>query len=253
MNKENSNNKITKVSFGGEDFLESDYSEHWPEEWKITKFKTYPRFPRTPLKDFNLEESIDLGNVLVNRNSNGIGLQKELNVEILSKLLFNSLGMKSHLPHYDGGKSKRFYASAGGALYPIETYVIVAKRMQGLDIGLYHYDVLNNCLSRMWDIPENSKFTLFKEKNNSSVFLVLTSIVGRSQIKYGELAYRFSYIETGIALQNLSLLATSFGVANCILNHDDYLLESLLDIDGENEFVTGFFALDFEELKYGKK
>lgn len=212
----------------------------WPEEWKRIEYKEYQRFRKVPLNPGGF--SGGLIDSLEKRNSLGKDAIAKLNLRILSSILHYSCGKRE-------GSNKRFYPSAG-ARYPLEVYVIINKNLEDLQEGVYHYNVGINALEFMWKQRGETKQFLgfYKEKNDSDAFIIATSVIERSSRKYGELAFKYSYIETGALLQNVLLLSTALGISNSICNHDDFVLEESLDIDGVNEFVAGVVALGFRQI-----
>lgn len=214
----------------------------WPESWIRIDYKKYSRFLQQGLRtNLNLVD-LHFRNILVNRNSFGEGLQEDLNFEQVSNLLYLGAGKKPN--------QRRNYASAGGR-YPLEVYLLVNKDILDLKQGVYHYNVEDNCLEYMWEnFKKNYVFCIPQDKNQSSIYIVTTAIIERTSRKYGRLAMKHVYLETGILMQNFSLLAAEMNIAHSILNADDFLLEELLDIDGYSEFVTGFLAVGFSMKKF---
>lgn len=215
--------------------------DSWPESWKKIEYKEYRRFPKI-LLEFTEMQSIQLKEVLDKRNSVGMNQEKEVSFSVLSNILNYSGGIK------EKGES-RFYPS-GGARFPLEMYLFANEDVEGLKKGIYHYNVKENCLEFMWEGEESGENYIApgNEKWKAKVYIVITSVIERSSRKYGELAFKYSYLETGALMQNILLLATAHGVSNSIVNFDDTKIEKELEIDGETEFVTGVVAIDFEKI-----
>jgi len=240
------NSKIVKVSFSDAEYLADDYNKNWPKEWVDIYYKKYPRFLQIKLSlESDLDFEVNIKKVLLNRESHKMIGKGTLSLESLSEIIYFSCGMKKYYRVDLLDRINRYYPS-GGRRYPIEVYIVVRQEVHGLKKGVYHFNVLENTFEYLWQVDEVSKFTPYKKKDGAKVMIVLTSVIGRNAVKYGDLSYKFSYIETGLILQNLTLMATSYEISNSIVNHDDYMLEELLDIDGETEFVTGQIALDFK-------
>lgn len=68
-------------------------------------------------------------------------------MEGLSILLKYSCGITRRTPEGDGRRAQ----PSGGARYPIETYCLIVKPGKGLEPGLFHYNVKNHYLERLWD------------------------------------------------------------------------------------------------------
>jgi SagB-type dehydrogenase family enzyme len=130
--------------------------------------------------------------------------------------------------------------ASGGALYPLELYV-VAFKVDGLDPGVYHYGVETGHL----DIVKPGEYlAAFKnvvysdgiDADHASLAIVVTAAFRRNTIKYLDRGYRMILMEAGEAAQNLCLVATSMDLGACLLGgfNDDQLSE-FLDIDGVDE------------------
>lgn len=127
-------------------------------------------------------------------------------------------------------------APSGGALYPLELYV-VARLVDGLDPGLYHFDPLRNCLERLpRQCPEAELEALspYGELLRSCAALIATTAMfWRSRFKYGARAYRFTLLEAGHVAQNMLLAVAALGLAGVpIGGFYDRAVDSLLGVDG---------------------
>jgi len=217
-------------------------SSSWPEEWKTIHFKKYMRFPVIPLpvvKDI----PDTLSKVILARSSRRDFLNT-LTLSDLSSLLYYGLG-EVHNAEL-GGKGTRAYAS-GGALYPLEGYVLLFKEMEGLEPGVYHYNVNTHDLSFIYkkkiDKELFEKMVIYDFSHNAHFAILLTAVIGRSYPKYKEHAYRFALIEAGEISQNLALVSAALDVDSVsigVLSSD--IVEELLDIDGTDElFLHSLF------------
>lgn len=139
------------------------------------------------------------------------------------------------------GTAQRTYPS-GGALYPIETYLVVSKE-GGVGPGVFHYNPTDHALERLWDLPANIEaedlVTRPDERLHASALVVLTSLWERSAGKYGDFAYVLALLEAGHVSQNLLLAATALGLGTRpIAAFDEPALETLLDLDAMREQVV---------------
>jgi len=130
-------------------------------------------------------------------------------------------------------------APSAGALYPIETYSF-AKNVDGLERGLYHYNVKSHLLEKL-DAGDFS-FSLAKACLGQEMLLsaaaifVWSGIFFRSKWKYKQRAYRYVYLDCGHIAQNLALCASALGLGSCQVGafYDDEL-NDILGLDGEQE------------------
>ncbi|MFH0714710.1 MAG: SagB/ThcOx family dehydrogenase, partial [Candidatus Diapherotrites archaeon] len=80
--------------------------------------------------------------------------------------------------------------------------------------------------------------------SDASAILLITSVIGRSQIKYGLKSLKFSFIEAGHLGQNVLLYATKLDIGACaICGYDGQKAEKLLGIDGLSEGIVYVIAL----------
>lgn len=227
----------TRFCFDEHKKLEESF---WPLNWIKIFFKTYPRFPKVKIE---LSQNKDnLVETLFKRESIREFTDVPLSFLDVSEIIYFSVGLKEKKESYD--QTRRFYPSAG-ARYPIETYLI-ANNIDSLPMGLYHFSVKNNELEELLkkDIREESKEIFGREiGENNPNFLILSSVMSRSEAKYGTSAYRFSLIECGHIGQNIALLAARKEIGCCSLGgFDDERLSKLLDF-GEDEIPLYAFVL----------
>lgn len=215
-------------------FVEPPPSE-WPEEWKTTYYKSYPRFEAHPLPHPHTDTN--LATLLSARKSERQHTKKGLDLQTLSNLLFCACG---EVPASEK-KNRRVYAS-GGARYPLETYVILRRSSDdALTPGVYHYNVQNHTLEYLWS-EKAAQPPLFTNEwgEDADAIVVLTAIFRRSTAKYGERGYRFVYFDAGAILQNLYLFAAeheTVKVTGCSGTNDD-IIEALLRLNTDYESLV---------------
>lgn len=219
----------------------NDDPQKWPESWKKMYFKTYPRFKSIHLNSFVLDDLIKL---IHTRRSERAFTNKPITQKKLSYLLYSSAG----LIHLDGNydNTRRPYPSAG-ARYPLEIYPIILN-VAGLNKGLYHYNVRDNVLELL--LKENLSSWISQAFGGqdwllkSSVIFIITGVLDRSRIKYGDRGYRFTLIEAGHLGQNVCLFATKLGLGTCALGgYVDSEIDKLLDLHLTKEFTLYAIAI----------
>ena len=226
------NNKALKTN---------DDPKHWPESWKKIHFKTYPRLEKFPLNPVVSDELIKL---VHSRRSKRKFNNTPISMKKLSYLLYASSGLIYFGGNYDN--TRRPYPSAG-ARYPLEIYPIILNVTE-LDRGIYHYNVRNNMLELL--CKENLSSWISKTFGGqdwllqSSTIFIITGVLDRSRIKYGERAYRFSLIEAGHVGQNICLFAVKLGLGTCALGgYIDFEIDKLLDLQHTKEFTLYAIAI----------
>jgi SagB-type dehydrogenase family enzyme len=198
-----------------------------------TGFKRYIYAPRVALPDPRAAGTESVWDIMTSRRSVRSYSGRDIDLQCVSDLAFYALGTPD--------KGKRRCVPSGGGLYPLELYV-VAARVERLPAGLYHYDPRSHELCDLGraDCLASVKRAVFipEAMDNAAAVFVLTAVFGRSKIKYGERAYRFSLLEAGHVMQNICLAATALRLGACPVGgfvDDD--MNDLLDVDGVEEAV----------------
>ncbi|MBN1291326.1 MAG: SagB/ThcOx family dehydrogenase [Candidatus Latescibacteria bacterium] len=111
-------------------------------------------------------------------------------------------------------------APSGGALYPLETYV-VAGNVTGLSSGLYRYIPQDHRLIEVkkGDIREGLSAASLGQNcvRSAPVSFVFSSVWQRITKKYGERGKRYAIIEVGHAAQNIYLQAVSLNLGTVVV------------------------------------
>lgn len=219
-------------------------SDNWPESWKIQEYKVYPRFPKIPLSDMPIQKLPANFFHLVSkrRSERDYGANQSLLIDEIAVLLRYSCGI-SERKVFPG----RAQPSAGER-FPIEMYIFVLVPGKNLPAGLYHYDVKSHRLDvlRQNVLTKEDIRRLFRFEwvEKASAVLVMTTVFGRNQIKYGDRGYRYILIEAGHIGQNISLVSLALDLKCCALGGTrDQDIEEFLDIDGINESVVYAFSI----------
>jgi SagB-type dehydrogenase family enzyme len=131
---------------------------------------------------------------------------------------------------------------SGGSMHPVEAYV-VARNVEGLSAGFYHYNAADHRLELLKSGATSGKVTRLLANQwwyGSAAFVVfLTAVFARTRWKYDYArAYRAVLIEAGHLCQTFCLTATSLGLAPfCTMAFADSKIEKSLGIDGISESV----------------
>lgn len=131
---------------------------------------------------------------------------------------------------------------SGGVCHPIELYV-VARDVQGLGPGLYHYAADRHALERLRRGASERRIREYVPHSGyfarASAVVLLTAVFGRQLWRYAySRAYRAALIEVGHVCQTFCLAATSLGLAPfSVMALADSVIERDLGIDGITESV----------------
>jgi SagB-type dehydrogenase family enzyme len=134
---------------------------------------------------------------------------KPVTVEALAEMLFFSAGLTRRMRF----GSEQYYmraASATGALYPIELYVI-SSRVKGLDPGVYHFNPLEFTLVRLRQGDWSSEAAAAIGESHQSTLIVFTSLAWRNAWKYEARSYRHWFWDAGVIIANLLAICSSEG------------------------------------------
>jgi SagB-type dehydrogenase family enzyme len=202
-------------------------------------YKTYDGTPvfDLPRSDYS-DNSTPIGAVMALRRSKRNFLSDALTLDDLGFLLWATQGITAEMPGY-----QLRTAPSAGALYPIETYLVV-RAVEGLPEGIYHLDVRG---FRLEQLKEGSFCDKAWESAHQQEMVRLAAVnffwsarLERCVCKYFERAYRYIYEDVGHISQNLQLAATaldSVGAAVIGAYLDD-LACNLLDLDIAEEPVV---------------
>ncbi len=206
-------------------------------------YKLYPNLPRVKLPAI---EGIDqngrtFDEVLSSRRSVRDFADLELDLDDLSKILHQSYGITGELPGKGGFRQDLRSAPSAGALYPAEIYIAVRK-VAGVEPGIYHYNVPHHEIELL--IPGDPTEKIFEVccgqeyVRQTSIVVLISGVLARTKLKYGERGYRYALLDIGHLGQNLYLSCASLELAvmtTCGFFDDE--ANKLLRIDGVDEAV----------------
>jgi SagB-type dehydrogenase family enzyme len=196
------------------------------------RYKAYPDAQRITLPDPHGYRGLSLEEAIETRRSIRDYGDEPLLLEELSRLLHAGQGITAPRRGFRA-------APSAGALYPIETYVVVHD-VVGLEPGLYHYAILDHGLEQLQTRNLRGVITIAgigqEMLGQAQVCFVLSAIFQRLRWRYRERTYRYALLEAGHIGQNLYLAATSMGLGACAVGAflDDEL-NDLLGLDGQGE------------------
>lgn len=161
-----------------------------------------------------------------------------LDLADLACVLEESYGVK-HI----SGLGNRRNSPSGGALYPLDLFV-VSKNVEGLPEGaLRHFDPYRHGLADLGcvaDIESIEKASLIPDvAQNASAFILISGMFWRSRFKYSQRALRFCLMEAGHVAQNLLLTSTGLGLKSRLFGGfiDDKINDALPDHNGVDDSV----------------
>ena len=139
-----------------------------------------------------------------------------------------------------------------GATHSFETYLFI-MHVEGLKNGVYRYYPLEHKLLFMFELNEIDKkideITLeqpfvpnFTKK--AAVLFAWSTIPYRSEWKFDITAHKKILIDIGHVCQNLYLAGESLDLGTCAIGiYDQKMIDNLLELDGDEEFVVYLAAI----------
>jgi len=140
-------------------------------------------------------------------------------------------------------------APSGGARHPFETY-IVARNVEGLKPGIYHYLPLENVGEKKvaleyvsdFDDYDNRMSAMLAEQKwacDAPAIIFYSCVAYRAEWRYSHMAHRVVLIDLGHVGQNFMLSATAMGMGSCLMaafNQD--LCDEALGLDSYEEYTV---------------
>lgn len=172
----------------------------------------------------------------------------------ISDCLLFSMAITAILEDAEIGDLPVKMTPSGGARNPYEAYVC-ARRVEGLEPGVYHYSAVERAFEQVRPAPLPSFNSLIGDQpwgDNAAALIFLVADFARPMWKYhSPMAYRVVMIEAGHIAQNIMLVATKYGLhANPTgaLNAD--AVEATLGVSGVTKTVVYCLAIGHAE-SYG--
>jgi SagB-type dehydrogenase family enzyme len=183
---------------------------------------------------------------ITNANHNISGLD----IRSLAEILYFSAGITREV-RYSYGKYYMRAASATGALYPIELYVVCDDISTDLSAGVYHFSPADFSLTKIRE-GRYKKFlasaTAYNQSvANSAISIIFTSVAWRNAWKYQTRSYRHWFWDSGVIAANL--LATTYAIrlpARIIMGFLDDDISRLLSLEDEREAPIAIAAIGKE-------
>ncbi len=231
---------MTRPKIGDAFQSETKYQRgHMPRgrlDWasKPAVYKRYPSAPKITLSTPQVEGGAPLWDVIRRRRSARRFDNEPLHESELSQLLWAAQGITG-----TNRKQGLRTAPAAGALYPVETYLVI-HAVEEIEAGVYHYGVESHELDqlKMGDFQMEIAAAALDQEIAAwaSAVFVWTALFERSKWKYKQRAYRYVYLDAGHIAQNVALGAVALGLGSCQVAalYDDEV-NALLGVDGVNE------------------
>jgi SagB-type dehydrogenase family enzyme len=207
-------------------------------------YKTYPTADRVALPEPRSRDGPSAARAIAGRRSSRSYSAQPMTLAELSDVLFLTTGISA-----DRWGNARRTAPSSGALYPIETYLVV-HNVEGVERGVYHYAIQDHELERVraGDMRERVVDQAIEQEflGACGIVIFLTQILQRMRPKYQDRSYRYGLLEAGHIGENGYLAAASLGLGACGVGAfmDDQINE-MLGVDGIEEAAVYMLAVGY--------
>lgn len=208
---------------------------------KPRPFKVYLDLPSIPLpQDFSIPAQDTLACVrsISPPKKNLEQPQPTMDIRTLAQLLFFSAGITREMK-FDTGTYYMRAASATGALYPIELYVL-CQNIPGLAAGVYHFCPGSFSLTQLRSGDFRKELAVLAGDNNSILAspatIAFTSLAWRNAWKYTTRSYRHWFWDSGVIAANLLAVSISAGFKpSLVMGFVDSKVNDLLLLEQKKE------------------
>jgi SagB-type dehydrogenase family enzyme len=188
--------------------------------------------------------SVELISAIENRKSHRHFKEEPLTLEELSFLLWSTQGIRKKSDEVNAFRN----VPSAGCRHALETYLCVLNVM-GLEMGIYRYLPIEHQLlvvSRDKNLSDDIVTATFYQSfiGKAPVTFIWATIPYRMEWRYHIAAHKVIAIDAGHVCQNLYLASAAIGGGTCaVAAYHQELLDKLLGVDGENEFVIYLAAV----------
>ena len=178
---------------------------------------------------------------------------KSFTLKDLAEILFFSAGITREIKYNDNNIFYMRAASATGALYPIEVYVVCKDIAPNLKAGVYHFSPAQFSLTKI----RNGDYTTLLASIvssydnqvilNSDLTIILTSYAWRNAWKYQDRSYRHWFWDSGVIAANLLAIISSMEnntLAKIHLGFIDDKVNQLLALENDKEATVAIISLN---------
>lgn len=243
------NREFLKANFQVLDEIETDRQKGMPFPDFQKEYDYNAKLITLPEVNKEIQLKSNVFDCLNDRRSIRKYSDESITMEQLSYLLWATQGIQKVMSNNTTTLRR---VPSGGAAHPFETYLII-NRVEGLENGVYRYLPLEHKLMFMYVVEEvDSKVDQATPKqpfvphfvSKSAVIFAWSCIPYRAEYKFDVTAHKKILIDVGHLCQNLYIAAETLGCGTCAIGiYDQKLIDSMLSLDGENEFVIYMAAL----------
>jgi SagB-type dehydrogenase family enzyme len=215
-------------------------------------FKVYTELPSYPLPLDFPQPSLNAINCIsriypqTSESTTADAIATKLDIKSLAEILFFSGGITREIKYAFSTYYMRA-ASATGALYPIELYII-CQDLPDLRAGVYHFGPADFSLTKIRTGDYRPELASAAGDNlsiiTSPVTIIFTSIAWRNAWKYQARSYRHWFWDSGVIAANLLATTVSMGLrTRLITGFVDDKINRLLCLEDQREATVALAAI----------
>ena len=198
-------------------------------------FKEYPNAPKFSLPQPKFLPK-NFWEILIKRRSEREYQKDPISLQELSLLCFATQGITGKIGSY-----LLRTAPSAGALYPIETYIVV-NNVEALNPGIYHLNIKDFGLEQLVEGNlgrELKEACIYQEHcESAAVVFIWSGVFRRTMSKYGSRGMRYVFMDVAHICQNLLLACEALDLSACpVAAFFDDALNQLIGLDGKEESV----------------
>ena len=218
--------------------LKNDISDR--EEMVAAHGKKYSTATTLPLQKTDTLQDKSFAELLQSRcSATAFDANSTLSLANISTLLNVGYGLNTERGENEGVHR---YVPSGGALFPLEIYLL-PLRVEEIDAGtLCHYQPRTHELEIIgsYNGQKTAESLLTqKEMTDAAAILFISGNMPRVTWKYGERGYRYILLEAGHVAQNICLAGAALDLGVCpVAGYYDDAVHDLFWMDGVSEFVV---------------
>ena len=168
---------------------------------------------KVKLPEPRYKSQVSVEEAILKRRSIRSYSDKPLKLEEVSQLLWAAQGITN--------EQRKFRAApSAGALYPLETYIVVGN-VSSLKKGIYRYDPFNHeiIILKEGDYRNGLSLASLGQScvRNGAVSIVFAAVYDRITTKYGERGIGYTYMEAGHAAQNVYLQVEALDLGTVVV------------------------------------
>jgi SagB-type dehydrogenase family enzyme len=210
-------------------------------------FKIYTKLPSMALPQDFCKPSLDAITSISRIKPIESAPASILDIKKVAEILFFSAGITREMKYSYGTYYMRA-ASATGALYPIELYIVCQDIPPGLEAGVYHFCPGDFSLTKLRAGDYRTELAAAAGENKdimtSPVTVIFTSIAWRNAWKYQARSYRHWFWDSGVIAANLLATSVSNSLqSSLIMGFVDDIVNCMLLLDDKREAAIAMAAI----------